>query len=130
MRVVLDTHALYHAVETPGELSPAGRELLEDPANELLISAITVWEFGLHAERGRIRFLGGVDAWVDAALGSLGVRVVPIGLSIVRRTFTLTGFDRKDPADRLITATALVEGAVLVTRDEWIVKWSGVRTVW
>ena len=82
MKVVLDTHAFYHAVESPGELSDAGRELLEDPANELLISAITAWEFGLHAERGRIQFLGGADAWMDAALGSLGVRVVPIDLSI------------------------------------------------
>ena len=50
MRVVLDTHALYHVVQSPGELTAAGREVVEDPANELLISAITVWEFGLHAQ--------------------------------------------------------------------------------
>jgi PIN domain nuclease of toxin-antitoxin system len=99
VKVVLDTHALYHAVENPGELTEAGRAVLEDPANELLISAITVWEFGLHAERGRIQFVGGVDVWVDAALASLGVRVVPIDVAIVRRTFMLAGFDRKDPAD-------------------------------
>jgi len=71
-----------------------------------------------------------VDAWLDAALASLAVRVVPIEVSIVRRTFKLAGFDRKDPAYRVITTTALVEDAVLVTRDEWIVKWLGVRTVW
>lgn len=59
MRVVLDTHALYHAVQSPGELTAAGREVVEDPANELLISAITVWEFGLHAQHGRIQFAGG-----------------------------------------------------------------------
>ena len=130
MKVVLDTHALYHAVESPGELTATGRGVVEDPANELLISAITVWEFGLHAQHGKIRFAGGVDGWVDAALASLGVRVVPIDVSILRRTFKLDGFDRKDPADRIIAATALLEDAVLVTRDEWIVKWSGVRTVW
>lgn len=130
MRVVLDTHALYHVVQNPSELTAAGREVVEDPANELLISAITVWEFGLHAQHGRIHFIGGVDRWVDAALASLGVRVVPVDVSILRQTFRLVGFDRKDPADRIITATALVETAVLVTRDEWIVKWSGVRTVW
>jgi PIN domain nuclease of toxin-antitoxin system len=129
VKVVPDPHALYHAVESPSELTDAGRQVLEDPANDLLISAITVWEFGLHAERGRVQFVG-VDAWVDAALASIGVRVVPIDVSIVRRTFMLDGFDRKDPADRIITATALVEGAVLVTRDEWIVKWSEVRTLW
>ena len=130
MKVVLDTHALYHAVESPEELTAAGRELVEDPANELLISAITVWEFGLHADRGKIRFADGVDRWVDAALASIGARVVPIDVSILRRTFKLAGFDRKDPADRIITATALVEDALLVTRDEWIVKWHGVRTIW
>ena len=51
MKVVLDTHALYHAVENPGEMTAAGRRFVEDPANELLISTITVWEFGLHAQR-------------------------------------------------------------------------------
>ena len=101
MKVVLDTHALYHAVERPGEMTATGRDVVEDPANEL-----------------------------DAALASLGVRVVPIDVSVLRQTFKLVGFDRKDPADRIITATALVEDAVLVTRDEWIVKWPGVRTVW
>ena len=63
MKVVLDTHALYHAVESPEELTAAGRGVVEDPANELLISAITVWEFGLHADRGKIRFADGVDRW-------------------------------------------------------------------
>ena len=67
---------------------------------------------------------------MDAALASIGVRVVPIDVAILRRTFKLAGFDRGDPADRIITATALVEDALLVTRDEWIVKWPGVRTVW
>lgn len=130
MKVVLDTHALFHAVESPGELTAIGRGIVEDPANDLLISAITIWEFGLHEQHGRIQFAGGVDRWVDAALASIGVRVVAIDASILRRTFKLAGFDRKDPADRIITATALVEDAVLVTRDEWIVKWPGLRTVW
>ncbi len=130
MKVVLDTHALYHAVDSPGELTAAGRSAVEDPANELLISAITAWKFGLHAQHGKIEFAGGVDRWVDAALTSLGVRVVPVDVSIVRQTFKLAGFDRRDPADRIVVATALVEDAVLVTRDEWMVRWTGVRTVW
>lgn len=67
---------------------------------------------------------------MDAALASIGVRVVAIDASILRRTFKSAGFDRTDPAERIITATALVEDAVLVTRDEWIVKWPGIRTVW
>jgi PIN domain nuclease of toxin-antitoxin system len=56
VKVVLDTHALFHAVESPRELSAVGRGMVEDPANELLISAITVWEFGLHEQHGRIEF--------------------------------------------------------------------------
>jgi PIN domain nuclease of toxin-antitoxin system len=63
VKFVLDTHALYHAVESPAELTGTGRKVLEDPANELLIPAITAWELGLHAEHGRVRFVGGVDGW-------------------------------------------------------------------
>lgn len=130
MRVVLDTHGLFHAVDSPDELTRAALDVLEDPRNDLLISAITVWELGLLAHKGRISFVGGVDSWFDQALATLRVRVVPLDVPILRQTFNLPGFDRKDPADRFIVATAVVEDAVLVTRDEWIVKWPGVRTVW
>ena len=130
MKVVLDTHALRHAIDSPDELTRDGRSALEDPRNELLISAITVWELLMLAAKGRVRFAGGVDPWIDQAVADLRVRIVPIDVDVVRRAFDLPGFDRKDPADRLIVATALVEQALLVTRDEWMVKWPGVKTVW
>lgn len=84
MKIHLDAHARYHAVESPDEWTASGRGVVEDPANVLLISAITVWEPGLHAQHGRIPFADGVDRWVDAALASLGVRVVPIDVTILR----------------------------------------------
>lgn len=130
MRVVLDTHALFHAAMGDAQFTPSGTETLENTANELFISAITVWELGLHAERGRIVFNEGLDVWLDRVLSTLAVGVLPIDRKVMRQTFHLSGFDRKDPADRIIVATAICEDAILVTRDEWMAKWDGVTTVW
>lgn len=47
MKLLLDTHLLLWAVASPERLSPAARKLLEDPGNELLFSAASLWEIGL-----------------------------------------------------------------------------------
>lgn len=42
----------------------------------------------------------------------------------------LDGFDRKDPGDRFIVATARIHNLTLVTADEWMLRWPGVQTLW
>lgn len=129
MTVLLDTHALVFAVDNPGKLSPTTVAIIRDVENDLVISAITVWELAMLAQKRRLMFDEGVETWTDRALAKLRVRTIPVDGTIFRRTFHLPGFDREDPADRVIVATAVVHDALLVTHDEWMEKWPGVATV-
>ena len=109
--IVLDTHAwLWHVDADDRALSRAARGVLADDA-ELLVSAISVWEVGMLVAKGRLR----------RTPGSPGER---------RSWRTSTG---RDPADRLIVATALQTGGTLVTKDRSIRTWgrrNGLTTVW
>ena len=63
------------------------------------------------------------DEWRQTAL-SLGIREIPLTGDIGIRTVELEGLTR-DPADRMITATAIAQGASLMTADSGILEWTG-----
>lgn len=107
----LDTHILVHAMT--GELKPTEERLLSGASWS--ISAIVLWELGKLAQLGRIeldlddpelrRFLDAVHVW-------------PLDLDVVRAIRRLDF--KSDPADEIISATSLVHGIPLLTRDRTI----------
>ncbi len=54
MRLILDSHVLLWAVDDPVRLSPTAAALLQDPANELLVSAATIWEMSIKVGLGKL----------------------------------------------------------------------------
>ena len=128
MKLLLDTHLLLWAVAQPERLSPEARKLLEDPGNELLFSAASLWEVaiksGLQREdfqaEARVLRRGLLDnGYVELAIASEHAVAVD----------TLPPI-HKDPFDRILVAQALVEGITLLTSDPWVAKYPGpVRKV-
>lgn len=74
-------------------------------------------------QRGRIQLLRPVEAWRRLLLDQ-GLREWPLTGEIGIAATTLVDF-HQDPADRFITATALLQGATLITADDRILAWSG-----
>ena len=91
--------------------------------NELQVSAITFWEVAILARRNRIPPILTVPAWRQRVLG-FGIEEVPVTGEIGILAAELDNFPA-DPADRIITATALTVGATLVTADRRILDWNG-----
>ena len=108
------------------------RQLLAESANEaaIYISSISAWEIMLLEEKHRIEFSMAAQDWVTKAEGLPFFRFVAVDNAIAVRSVRLSGPFTKDPADRIIVATAIVLGATLVTADTRMRKYPHVRTVW
>jgi len=133
--IFLDTHALLWMASDPKRLSKKARAAIrrerEKDAREkagVAIAAITLWELAWLAENGRIQVTGSVESFVRETASR--VMVEPITPEIAAFAVQLPSSFPKDPADRLIAATAMVEGAPLVTADEGIRRAKVVQTIW
>lgn len=126
---LLDTHAWVWWVDRDRRLGKARQEALDRlPAgNRPVLSAISLWEVACLVEVGRLGFSVSLDEWLAAAADPRTVRVVPINPAIAAATSRLPKSFHRDPADRLIVATALVERLQLVTDDGPIRKARLVR---
>lgn len=128
--ILLDTHVLVWAVEDSKHLSrPAASEIRRARRHSgLAISAITLWELASLLAKGRIRAYGTVDASVRLIVEGVAVR--PITPEIAALATQFPDDYSRDPADRLIGATARAEGLTLITRDENLRRSPLLKTVW
>jgi PIN domain nuclease of toxin-antitoxin system len=123
--ILLDTHTLIWLAEGHPQLGDRARHLADEALahNDLGVSAITFWETAMLHQRGRIRLMQPVEAW-RRVLADHGLREWPVTGEVGIAAAALRDF-HADPADRFITATALLHGATLVTADDRILAWSG-----
>ncbi|MBI3096886.1 MAG: type II toxin-antitoxin system VapC family toxin [Planctomycetes bacterium] len=128
MRLLLDTHIWLWAHLDPARLGRRIGAALSDSAGELWLSPVSLWEFLVLAERGRIRVHGDPDSWIDLALRKAPMNEAPLTHEIVRASRRLV-LPHRDPADRFIAATARVLDLVLVTVDERLLQVKGIRTL-
>jgi len=128
--IVLDTHVLLWAIVDSKKLSRAADAAIRRSrqVDGLAISAISVWELASLVARGRIRSYGTVESSVNRLIE--GVTVKPVTPEIATLAAQFPDDYPRDPADRLIGATARAEGLALVTRDEGIRKSPLLKTIW
>jgi len=125
--LLLDTHVwLWY---TEGERTRFSRKIepLVEAAvqrGELLISAISVWEIAVLGALRRIELSQDTRVWVGRALGFPGVRFKGLSPSIAIESTRLPGELHRDPADRILVATARLTGASLVTCDEHLLAYA------
>lgn len=128
--ILLDTHVLIWAVADPKRLSRAAAAEIRRSRRHggIAISAITLWELASLVARGRIQAYGSVEASVRGLVEDVTVR--PITAEIAALATQFPDEYSRDPADRLIGATARAEAMTLITRDENIRRSPLVKTVW
>jgi PIN domain nuclease of toxin-antitoxin system len=130
--IVLDTHAVVWWVEGKGLSKKAqttiDREMKQD--GEIVISAMSAWEITLLVKKERLRLAMDVGSWFDKIGQISRVRFAPIDRQIAMAAAVLPGDFHKDPADRMIVATARSLSAPLVTKDEQIRQYAHVKTIW
>lgn len=130
--IVLDTHAWLWWISNPEKLGAAAASAIEQAMTEngILISSISTWEMALLVAKGRLTLSIDVRDWIRKTESLPFVRFMPMDNTIALRSVALPKEFHADPADRIITATALSTGLPLVTKDKKIRVCSFVRTIW
>lgn len=132
MKYLLDTHTWIWWNMRPQNLSRKVIKLIEneDEYDELLLSAISPWEFSKLLEKGRIGISYNPEEWIKAALDMPKLRYVHITPMIAYRSTILPKPFHDDPADQIIVATAREENATIITKDKRIKNYQHVQTFW
>ena len=131
--IVLDTHVLLWWVSgDTARLSATAVQAIEQElaGGRIVISSFSAWELAMLVERGRVALSMDVETWLSVVGRIEAVRFVPVDNEISFRSVTLPGVFHKDPADRIIVATARKLAAPLITADEKIRAYLHVRTLW
>jgi PIN domain nuclease of toxin-antitoxin system len=130
--IVLDTHIWLWWISNPDQLSPAARDAIDlaVTGKGVIISSISVWEVALLVKKGRLKLSVEVRDWVRKTEDLPFVRFVPVDNTITLRSVDLPDNFHPDPADRIITATAMTMGLPLVTKDDKIRNYQHLKTIW
>ena len=130
--IMLDTHVLVWSVSEPGRLSRRAASSVRRArhGDGVAIASITLWELASLFWRGRLQGRGTVEASIQLILDATGAVVRPITPEIASLSMQFPESYPKDPADRLIGATARAEGMLLITHDERIRSSPLLKTVW
>lgn len=129
MTALLDTHILIWWVNASAKLSTAQQQVLTEASSDspLLVSDITLWEVATLCSLDRIQLSVPLRDWLDKAVAPPLVRRQGISPAVAAELAELPDSFHRDPADRILVATARVLGATLLTRDQRIVD-SGLVT--
>lgn len=129
--ILVDTHVVLWLALEPAKISRKAAAVIEETRHNsegLAISDMTLLEIAMIEDKRRIRLSASLETFLTEVESRFVV--LPITGRVCVRALGLPAAYPKDPADRVIGATALVEGISLVTADDEIRKSKALRTIW
>lgn len=130
--IIPDTHALIWDALAPERLSPRAQQAIAEAnrGDGLLICDISLWEIAMLIEKGRVQIDRDCQSFLDLITQANRAQVQPITSRIATLAAQLPPEINRDPADRLIVATALAENVPLLTADRNLRASALITTIW
>jgi PIN domain nuclease of toxin-antitoxin system len=125
--LLLDTHIALWLDAGDDRLRSSTRALIDgcwQKGGTICLSAVTIWEIALLVDTGRIDLDLSIEGWMARFLERPGIKPVPLGHRAASRSYRLHHLAHRDPADRLLIATAIELACPLVTYDERILAFA------
>ena len=129
MRLLLDTHTFLWAVREPQKLSGTALDLIATRDNDVIVSAAVAWELAIKYQAGKLPEAAPVITDYAATLVRLGASSLPILHSHTLHA-GLLDWHHRDPFDRLLGATAIIEGLPLISKDPMFDSLPDLRRIW
>ena len=129
--ILVDTHVAVWLALEPSRISKKGKAAIDEARGHgggLAIADVSLWELAILVGKGRVSLTVSLESFLTEVQKRFAV--VPITAQVCVRAMGLPAGYPKDPADRIIAATALVEGVPLLTADREIQRSKAVRTIW
>ena len=129
--ILLDTHVLIWSLSNFENLSDQVKEIIDIAKNKqkLLVSSISLWEIAMLKSKKRINIYKPVKEFLKAIVEIDGIKIVDISYDIAADSTLLLDNFHGDPADRIIAATAINKGAILLTRDRQLLAWAELGNI-
>ena len=128
MKLLVDTHTLFWVTMDTAKLSSVAKQVLNDEANDVLVSVASAWEIAIKVGLGKwadaLNLLNEFETYVELS----GFDVLPISIEHVRKAGRLNSTHR-DPFDRLLVAQAIAGQMALVSSDTNVVG-MGADVIW
>ncbi|PXF54105.1 MAG: hypothetical protein C4B58_16220 [Deltaproteobacteria bacterium] len=129
--ILLDTHTWIWSHSATKLLSDNVKKLIKKTqTDQRAIASISIWEFAMMVTKGRINVKIDPKCWLNNAIGNSGLRVIELTPEIAMESCNLPGDFHKDPADRIIVATARTHNLTLLTKDRKIIEYLHVKAIW
>lgn len=129
--ILLDTHVWWWSLTEPENLSQKAIETIaQTKTAHRAIASISIWELAMMAAKKRIELQVSISKWFSKAIDESGISVIELSPEIAVESCRLPGDFHKDPADRIIVATARVHNYRLLTKDQKILDYPHVKAFW
>lgn len=130
--IVADTHIIIWDALKPEKLSENAKEAFSraNKENGIIFCDISLWEIAMLIGKGRIQVDAGYQEFIKLVMASNKYVLHSITPEIAELSTQFNPDVTKDPADRIIAATSIIENAVLVTADESLREAEIIATIW
>lgn len=127
MKYLLDTHVILWMAENSPMLSDAAKQAILDKHSLKFVSIVSAWEVAIKLTTGKLRLEGGLEEFFHI-IDENGLQVLGVERAYLQKIQTLPFF-HKDPFDRLLIATAIIENMTFISVDENVPKYE-VSWLW
>jgi PIN domain nuclease of toxin-antitoxin system len=129
--ILLDTHAWWWCLAEPENLSGNAVAMIRGAkTDERFIASISIWEFAMMVAKKKIELKISPAKWLSRAIDASGITVIDLSPDIAIDSCNLPGIFHKDPADRIVVASARIHNLTLLTKDKKILDYRHVKSVW
>ena len=127
--ILLDTCALIWLNEDRSKFSKKVISLITDNINSLFVSSISFMEIGIKSQKNKLHIPNSLEEWSNSIIKTYSFNVIPVSKDIAIKAPMLPDI-HKDPFDRIIIATAIVNKMKIITADKVFKNYRQIKIVW